>query len=579
MFILWATARPGASLSKIEQIVTDEIARLAKEGPTAAELNRAKNKWEYGFITGLERIGGFGGKADRLNQYNTFLGDPNKFEADMARYHVVTVEDVRQVVSKYLNTPNRLLVRFHPETSGRESTVALDRSKQPSLGADRPFLVPEVKSAKLENGLQVFVVERPDLPKVAVSLVTRAGSIYDPPGKEGCAGLLMTTIKMGTKTRKVLEIENAMGDLGTSIYGSADRERASLGFEVLKRNLDPALTLFADVVRNPVFPEPELAREKKLRLDGLAQEAKDPNAIAFRVGMGLAFGVGHPYGRVDLPSTVEKITREDLVRFYDAYWKPGWASLIFAGDITLAEATILARQDFGMWAGTTPAALAVPEPTPAGPGKVYVVDRQDAAQTVILQLLPGAPRKTEDYYALRLADTVYGGGVSTRLMLNLRENKGYTYGVFSFPIFYSGAGSWIVRGGFHTEKTKESVAEILKELKQIAGEKPVSMEELANAKAMRLRGYAQQFESLGRIAGQIAELWSFNLPMTDMQRETGEIEKASLDSVNAAAQKYARPSGMTLLLVGDRSKFEPGLKELNLGEMVFLDPEGKPVAK
>ncbi len=578
-FIIWATARPGASLSTIEHIVTEEIARLAKEGPTTAELNRARNKWEYGFVTGLERIGGFGGKADRLNQYNTFLGDPNKFEADVARYRKVTIDDVRQVVAKWLNTRNRLIVRFHPETSGRDSNVAIDRSKQPPLGMDRPFSVPEIKSAKLENGLQIFVVERPDLPKVAVSLVTKSGSVFDPAGKVGCASLMVTTVKMGTKTKKALEIEDAMGDLGTSIGGNADRERSSLGFEVLKRNLAPAMAIFADVVRNPVFPDSEVARERKLRLDALAQEAKDPNAIAFRVGSMLAFGADHPYGRVDLPSTVERITREDLVRFHDSNWKPGGSALIFAGDISLDEAASLARQNFGEWSGPSPASPAIPQPQPAAAGKIYIVDRQDAAQTVILEMLSGAPRKTEDYYALRLADAVYGGGVSTRLMLNLREDKGYSYGVFSSPVFYSKDGFWFVSGGFHTEKTKVSVSELMKELKSIGGEKPVSNEELANAKAMRLRGYAQQFESLGRIAGQIAELWSFDLPMSEMQRETGEIEKASLDSVNSAAQKYARPSEMKLLLVGDRSKIEAGLRELTLGELVFLDAEGKPVGK
>ncbi|HVG39015.1 MAG TPA: pitrilysin family protein, partial [Pyrinomonadaceae bacterium] len=149
-FIIWATARPGASLAQIETIVTDEIARLAKEGPTPAELNRAKTKWEFAYVTGLERIGGFGGKADLLNQYNTFLGDPNKFEADVARHRDATVEGVRGAVAKWLDTRNRLLVRFHPETTGRESSVALDRSKQPPLGADRPFAAPEVKTAKLD---------------------------------------------------------------------------------------------------------------------------------------------------------------------------------------------------------------------------------------------------------------------------------------------------------------------------------------------------------------------------------------------------------------------------------------------
>ncbi|MGA9995778.1 MAG: pitrilysin family protein [Pyrinomonadaceae bacterium] len=580
-FMLWATARPGASLSQVEQIVTDEIARLAKDGPMQEELDRAKTKWEYGFVTGLERIGGFGGKADILNQYNTFLGDPNKFEADVARHRNATADGVRDVVNKYLNTRNRLLVRFHPETSARESQIALDRSKMPPLGADRSFTVPEVKTAKLDNGMEIFVVERHDLPKVAVTLATRAGSINNPSGKDGLADLSIEAMKRGTKTKKALEIDDALGDLGTAVGGFAGRERASLGFEVLKRNLTPALNIFSDIVLNPSFPDAELDREKKQRLDALSQEAQDPNAIANLIGPMLAFGADHPYGRPNrgLPSTVQSFTRDDFVKFHDTYWKPGGSAMVFVGDITLAEATDLARRNFGNWSGAAPPSAPIPAPRPVGAGKVYLVDRQDAAQTVVMQILPAPKRKTDEYYALTLADAVWGGGFGTRLNLNLREDKGYSYGVFSFPSLYSQYGVWQSSGGVQTNKTKESVIEFVNELKNISGAKPITETELAAAKANRIRGYAQQFESLGRIADQIAQLWAQNLPMSDLQRETGELEKASLSSVNAVAQKYATPNGTMLLLVGDLSKIEAGVRELNLGEIVILDAEGKQVAK
>ncbi|HEY0379311.1 MAG TPA: pitrilysin family protein [Pyrinomonadaceae bacterium] len=580
-FVIWATARPGAPLPQVEQIVTDEIARLAKEGPTPAELNRAKTKWEFGFVTGLERIGGFGGKADRLNQYNTFLGDPNKFEADFARYRNATPESVRDVVARWLNTRNRLVIRFHPETSGRESQVALDRSQVPPLGGDRPFMVPPVKTAKLENGMDIFVVERADLPKVAVRFVTRAGGIHNPAGKDGLADLMVETMKRGTKTRNALQVEDALGDLGTGIFGGAGTESSTVSLEVLKRNLSPAMTIFADVIRNPAFPADEVDREKKKRLDALAQDAEDANAIAQRVGQMLAFGPDHPYGRPGrgFPSTVQTLTREDFSRFHEANWKPGSSALIFAGDITLDEATNLARQNFGDWpAGSAPAA-SIPPPKPVGPGKVYLVDRQDAAQTVVMQILPGAPRKTTDYYAIELADAVWGGGFGTRLNLNLREDKGYSYGVFSFPIFRSEYGVWVSSGGVQTNKTTESVTEFVKELKFLAGEKPITEKELLNAKANRIRGYAQQFESVGRVADEIGTLWAYGLPMSTLQQETTELERAPLSAVNAAAKKYAVPAQATTLLVGDRSKIEAGVRGLKVGDVVILDAEGKMVNK
>ncbi len=580
-FVIWATARPGSSLQQVEQLVTDEIARLAKDGPTAAELNRAKTKWEFGFVTGLERIGGFGGKSDRLNQYNTFLGEPDKFEEDFMRYRNATTASVRDTVARWLNTRDRLLVRFRPEKSGRESQVAIDRAKEPALGGDKPFNAPDVKSAKLENGMEVLVVERTDLPKVAVTLATRAGGVQDPTGKEGLADLMVQTIRRGTKTRKALEIEDALGDLGTGVGGFSGYESSRLGMEVLKRNLSPALTIFADVARNPAFPAEEIDREKKQRLDALSQEAQDPNAVATRVAQMLAFGMEHPYGRPvrGLPSTVQGITREDLARFHEANWKPGSSALVFVGDVTLAEATELARAAFGTWTGGAAPIVNVPAPKPVGAGKVFLVDRQDAAQTVVRQILPGPPRKTEDYYAFNLADAVWGGGFGTRLNLNLRENKGYSYGVFSSPALYSKAGMWVAAGGVQSDKTKESVVEFVNELKSLAGTKPITADELQTAKHARIRGYAQQFESVGRIADQVAGLWASGLPMTELQREPTELERATLAAVNAAAQKYAAPTGATLLLVGDLSKIEAGVRGLNLGDVVILDVEGKPIAR
>jgi Predicted Zn-dependent peptidases len=578
MFAVVATARPGASLAQIEQTITEEIARLARTGPTVEELNRAKIKWEFQFVTGLERIGGFGGKADRLNQYFTFWGDPGKFDEDLARYRNATVEGVRDTVAKWINTPNRVLVRFRPETSGRESQAALDRAKPPQVGVDRAFNAPEVKSAKLDNGMEIFVVERPELPKVSIMLATRAGSVADPASKEGTANLLVNTMDRGTKTRKALEIEDALGDLGTAFVGSAGRESVTVSMEVLKRNLSPAMTIFSDVVLNPTFPEAEVERERKLHLDTLAQQERDANALASRIRPMLTYGPDHPYGRphFGLPRTVEQITRADLARFYETNWKPASSALIFVGDISMAEATEMARQNFGGWQGGAAPAVAIPEPRPFGPGKVFLVDRQDAAQTVILEIMSGPPRKTDDYYALRLADTVWGGVFGSRLNLNLREDKGYSYGVFSNQAFLSRAGVWWAQGGVQTNKTKESLTEFISELKFLAGQKPISETELADAKANRLRGYAMQFESLGDISGQIALLWVAGMPMTELQREPTETQKMTLAQVNAAAQKYAVPGKTTLLLIGDVSKFQTGIKELNAGEIVILDVEGKP---
>jgi len=577
IFMMWATARPGASLAAVEAIVSEEIARLARDGPTPAELNRAKAKWEFGFISGLESLRG---KADRLNLYNTYLGDPGKFEADLARHRNPTVVDLRDVVARWLNTRNRLVVRFRPETSGREMQVALDRAQIPPLGADRPFQAPEVKSARLDNGLDVLLIERRDLPLVAVRLATKAGSADDPPGKAGLASLTVQTMRMGTKSRKILEIEEAMGELGSAIWAGSSRERSSLGFEVLKRHLSPAMAILADVVRNPMFPASEVDLEKKRRLDALSQESQSPDGIAWRVANMLAFGRDHPYGapKAGSPGTVEKLTREDFAGFHQRYWKPGSSALIFAGDLSLEEAQELTRQAFGAWSGGARPPASIPKPQPVGPGKVFLVDRQDAPSTVVVQLM-GAPSRTSgEYFSLRLADAIWGGARG-RLNLNLKEEKGYTYWVESSSTLYSTAGTWSAQGTVQTDKTKESVVEFLKELSFLAGEKPPTAEELAHAKAKQVRGYAQQFVTLDRVAGQVAELWALGLPMSELQREPVELERTPLEAVSALARKYAVPKESTLLLVGDLAKITAGVREVVKGEMVVLDVEGNPVKR
>jgi zinc protease len=578
MFVIVVTARPGMALPQIESVVTDEIAKLAKTGPTASELERVKTKQEFDFVSGLERIGGFGGKADLLNKYNTYLGDPGKFEEDLARFRRVTLADVRNAVDRWLNTRNRVLVRFRPEGSSRPSQTTLDRSKAPALGEDRPFRVPDVQRAALDNGLELYVVERTDLPKIAVSLVARAGAMTDPADKAGLAVMLGRTINLGTKTRQALEIENALGDLGTTLNAATGRQIATLSFEVLSRHVGAALGIMADVVQHASFPDAEVAREKKRQLDALAQQDKSPDAVAARVRAILAFGADHPYGRPAQGTTrsIESLTREDLIRFHRDYWKPGGAALIVVGDTTLAEATKLARQHFGAWSGGAPPDVPVPAPKPAASGRIYLIDRQDAAQTVVTQFMPAPKRQTEDAYPLRLADAVWGGGFGTRLNLNLREDKGYSYGVFSSLVQFREAGLWYAGGGVQTNKTTESVAEFDKELKALAGGTPISQEEFASARQRRTRGYAQEFESYSRIAGKIADLWSQGLPMSEIQREYEETGKATLAAVLAAANKYAKPERATLLLVGDRSKIEAGLRDLNVGEIVLLDVNGQP---
>jgi len=578
LFVVTATARPGERLAEVERVIDAEIARLAKGGPSPAELSRAVNKEETELVSGLERIGGFGGKADVLNRYNVFLGDPGELKADVARLRAATPATVRAAVARWIDTRNRAVLRFRPEASGRPQAVAVDRAAQPSLGSDRPFEAPEVRTARLANGLELMVVERSDLPKVGVRLVARAGSAADPAGQGGLASLVMSTIDKGTRTRSALQIVDAFGDLGTELQRATARESASLSLDVLKRNLAPALDLLADVARNPTFPAPEVDRERKRQLDALAQLARNPTAVAQRTAAMLAFGREHPYGRPELglPASVERLGAKDAARFHAARFRPGGAALILVGAVSLDEGRALAERAFGAWAGGSPAPLAPPPPAPAAPGRIYLVDRQDAPQSAIVEALRAPPRSAPDFYALAAADAVYGGGgFGTRLNLNLREGKGYSYGVFSSLSPVRDANLWYAAGGVQADKTSESLVEFRKELADLAGARPISAEELDLARQRKLRGYAQGFEAYGRIADQVARLWVLGMPLSELQREADVTASLTLEQVRAAASAHARPSEAILVVVGDRARLEPGLSRLGL-PIVVLDAEGAP---
>ena len=255
VFGVIATARPGHSLDEIEKVIDDEISRFARNGPEEEELIRERAKQEFDFISGLERIGGFGGKSDLLNQYNTFLGSPDFFQRDYDRYQKCSRNQIRDVVRQYLDTRNRLVVSFVPEQSDRPKVTEIDRTKVPSLGDRKAFQPPTFSSKKLSNGLTVTVSERHELPKVAVSLVLKTGATADPATKSGVAWMTAEMLDEGTTSRSALQIQAELDRLGSSLHTSAGSESSEVNVEALKKNLKPTLQIMADLILHPTFPE------------------------------------------------------------------------------------------------------------------------------------------------------------------------------------------------------------------------------------------------------------------------------------------------------------------------------------
>ena len=579
MFAVVATIRPNSSLTEVETLIKDEIEQLAANGPSQDEMERTKTTWEYQYVSGLERIGGFGGKADRLNESNTYTGDPGFFHVEYDRFEHITTEDVQKAAEHWLTTRQGLMLRYYPEAPQSVQTPTLDRSQIPALGADTVFQPPVVQSGTLDNGLEVMVVERHDLPKVAVSFDLKAGSIQTLGNKAGTAQMMMLAIDKGTQDLNTMDIAEGLSRLGTTLQGSIFLESATLSMDVLSQHLPAAMSLFSDIVRNPLFPEDEIERERNRHLDGLAQRESYPQMLATRICPRLIFGTQHPYGLSSqgYTSTIPNISRADVVQYYDEYWKPADASLTLVGQITLEEAMQQCRDHFGSWTGGPPSERLEPISEHPKANILYLVDRPESPQTIVCQFFTAPKRTTPDYYALRLIDTIWGGGFQSRLNQNLREEKGYTYGISSAMILYSTSGYWKVQTAIQADKTGEVVRELIAELQGLAGERPITETELTEAKTNRIRGYAQQFETLRRITSIIGGLWSANLPLSEIQDTVSNIAGTTLEEVHAAARRHLKPEQAAFLLVGDRSQIEPQLAEHGLSPAVILDQEGNTI--
>jgi len=579
VFGVVATARPGHSLDQIERIIVDEISHLAQNGPEEEELMREKAKQEFDFVSGMERLGGFGGKADLLNQYNTFLGSPDFFQRDYDRYQQCSAANIRDAVSRYLDSPNRLVVSFLPEKSDRPGINEIDRTSTPSLGVRRRFQTPTFSSNKLANGLSVIVTERHELSKVAVGLVLKTGGTADPATKPGVAWMAAEMLDEGTTSRSALQLHAELDRLGSSLHTSAGSEGSDVSLETLKKNLKPSLQLMADVVLHPSFPQEELERQRKLRLDSILQERNNPPAIAGKAFRSLLFGRQHPLGRETGGNevSIKLMSRDDLERFYQLCWKPNNAALIFAGDISLDEANSLAKEFFGSWQSGQVPEITMPSLDPPPSTQIYLIDRKDAPQSQIRIGSVGPKRHVQDYYAIELMNAVLGGAFTSRLNLNLREEKGYTYGAFCNFSYGRHIGFWVGRTGVQTKFTKESLLEFERELNGIQDENPITAAELESAKVNLTRGFAQRFETLVRLVEHVDEAFSHDLPLATISLYPDEIEKVTLEQAQAAARKYISASKAVVVVVGDLNKIEQGVRELKLGSVSVVDVDGRPM--
>jgi len=466
-----------------------------------------------------------------------------------------------------------------PQSDAKKAAPKDFSANLPKPKPDPRFTLPQIQRRKLSNGLDVLLVKHDELPVVSMNLVLKTGAAADAPERAGLASLTAGLLDEGTKTRSALDISNQLAAIGAQLGTGSGRDASSVTLRTLTRQLDKALDIYADVITNPAFPKDELERARSSRLAQLAQLHDNANAVADLIFASLIYGRKHPYGQPAIGdvASVTGVSVEDPRRFYETYYRPNNAALVVVGDVQAETLLPKLERAFANWkAGEVPA-VKFSAPPARERATIYIVDKPGAAQSVINIGQLGVERASPDYFPLLVMNTILGGGFVSRINLNLREDKGYSYGARSSFDFRRSPGPFTASAGVQTAFTKESVVEFLKELRGIRGEIPVTDRELETAKQALIRGFPRSFETPDQIASRLSDNVLYNLPDSYFNNYITSVRAVSKADVNRVANRYLDPSKLAILVVGDRQVIEPGLRSLEgVGESVtLLDAEGR----
>ncbi len=456
------------------------------------------------------------------------------------------------------------------------SHAQVDRSRPPEAGALRPYRFPTVERVQLGNGLQLLVVERPALPIVTLSLVVPAGAELDPAGQGGLAQLAARLLTEGTKTRTAAQIAESLEGLGGTISSSAGWDAAFVQVTVLARNVEPAMQIMADVAVNPSFPEREVERVKSQRLAEIQQQRARPEGLANEMLYRLAYDSASAYARPSggTPETVRGFTRDHMTAFHAATYRPNAATLIAVGAVRASDVRRLAGQHFGAWPrGELRARQPVVGAGRAG-GRIYLYDRPGAVQSALAVGGLAIARNDADYIGAQVLNTVLGGAFGSRINMNLREARGYTYGAFTGFFTPRMTGAFSAQSAVRTPTTDSSVTELLKEMRRIRDE-AVPADELEGARQNLIGRFPADLLTNQALATALANRVVYGLPVDYYDTYRDKVAAVEAGTVQALARKYVDPESFVWVVVGDASQVEEPLRRLGGMPVEVYDLEGK----
>lgn len=571
-FQIGVTVQNGRSIEEVEETCRREIAGVIKDGVSSDEVRWAVDGLKTGVLKRLQMVGGFGGVSDMLNYYQTFTGDPGGLENDLSLYETITPAKILEVAEHYLHPDRYAAVKISPEGA---SFPTLDRSKMPQKGAESVFAFRDFEKKCLPNGLELWLMHDDHLPMVTVSLLGRVGSSRDPEDKPGlaqfCAGLMdESAAGMGP-----VEMAGRQKKLAASLSTTINRDHAAFSLSLIKENFSGGLELIGDVILKPDFREEDSDRLKKEMIAGLTRNLDDPSELGDRTLWAKLFGERSPYGHpIDgSPASIARFSRGDALEFYRANYRPDTSLLVVVGNVSASDALEEAERGFGEWSGergSVPEADSIP-----ASGGLFVVDKPGAPQTYVACALPSISRTDPVFPAFVIFNAVLGGQFTSRINMNLREDKGYTYGAVSQMEIKAGVLPWTLRTSVQSDKTVESLIELKKEFSAILTDLTVSGKEFVSARDNYLLRYPQRFETFGQLAAGLADLWMYGLPDDYHQRLAEELRALTLEDVVEAGRRILKPDNLVWVVVGDGKALMPTLEGAGLGQPVQVRVPGR----
>jgi len=577
LFTIQVDVKPGVETAKVEKAIDEELQRFLTTGPAQKELEKVRMQFLARFIRGSERIGGFGGKSDILARSQVYGGSPGAYRASLENIAAATPAALKETAMKWLaGGVYTLEIRPYPELAVGKSSV--DRSKMPEPGPAPQVQFPDFQRFTLDNGLKVILAERHSVPMVRLNLILDAGFATDQSGIPGTAELAMGMIDEGTGRRTALEISEELALLGANLGTGSDLDTSYVVLSTLKEKLDAALDIYADVILNPQFPEADFQRLQKLQVAQIQQEKSSPFTMALRVFPKLLYGVGHaysnPFSGSGYEDSLSKLTRKDLVSFYQTWFKPNHATLVVIGDTTVAEMKPKLEKLFKGWNGGEIPQKNITAVALRTKPAVYIIDKPASPQSMVIagQLAPSSA--DPERIAMETMNFILGGDFVSRLNMNIREEKHWSYGAGSFLTGARGQQPFIAYAPVQADKTKETMDEIHKELEGMLGKKPITPDEYSNAKKSQTLQLPGLWETMTAVEQSLTEMVRFGLSDDYYKSYPQRVLQLQIEDLNRAARKVIHPESVLWLVVGDRAVIEPRIRELGFGNIFVIDSDG-----